>query len=91
MYGLGDYYVAREIIRIMNEGSDDEMDPTLNSLAHRLRHEMLAEATASQPNQSERIANLRQRLGGLQVTLGQRMQATSEEKVFPCLENEACA
>jgi hypothetical protein len=89
MRGLGDYYVAQEIIRIMNKGSDD-MDPTLNSLAYKLRHEMMAEAVQSQPNQSEQFANLKRRLGSLLVTLGQRMQATSEEGGYPCLENEAC-
>jgi hypothetical protein len=90
MYGLSEYYVSKEIIRIMNEGNND-VDPTLNSLAYKLRHEMIAEAVQSQPNRSERLAKLKRRLGTLLVTLGERMQAEPQEGGYPCLENEACA
>ncbi|MCC6616618.1 MAG: hypothetical protein IT320_24305 [Anaerolineae bacterium] len=73
------------------------MDPTLFSLAHKLRAEMLAEAAQQREQRPEQRERLLHRLGGLLVTLGQKMQAkaVSAQQVYDdggysSLENEIC-
>jgi hypothetical protein len=72
------------------------MDPTLNSLAYKLRAEMLADSAHHQARKSERGNNLVRRMGGLLVTLGQKMQASGSEAHtvlknggYPSLDEEA--
>jgi hypothetical protein len=73
------------------------MDPTLNSLAHKLRAEMLADSAHHPVRESERSNNLVRRMGGLLVTLGQKMQASGSEARavfkdggYPSLDEEMC-
>ncbi len=96
MYGLTDYSIVQEIGRIMNEGRNEDVEPTLTSLAHKFGHEMLAETARHQASTPARGTNLLHRLGSLLVTLGQKMQAnrleaqaTSEDGGYLSLENEA--
>jgi hypothetical protein len=90
MYGNVDYQIMQAIAAFMSQWRGDNMDPTLNSLAYKLRHEMVAETAQWQTRQWERGKHLLHRLGALLVTLGQRMQAAPEADGYPCLENEAC-
>jgi hypothetical protein len=64
------------------------MDPYLNSLAHKLLAETPAEPDQPQESMSEWGENLRHRLGGLLVTLGQQMQAShlNRQTIFEDVE-----
>ena len=68
------------------------MEPYLNSLAHQLLAETQAEVSGQQQaHQPAWDKNLRHQLGGLLVTLGQKIQASEalfEDIGCPCLEDE---
>lgn len=74
------------------------MDPTIFSLAHKLRAEMLAEAAQQrEPRPVGRKKRLHQ-LGSLLVMLGQKMQASAlnaqgayDDHGHPSLDTEVCA
>ena len=74
------------------------MDPTLNSLAHRLRTEMLAEPTYHHEHKSEWVKPLLHRLGSLLVMVGKTLQTNRlegqkafEDGRYASLDNEVCA
>jgi hypothetical protein len=64
------------------------MDPYQNSLAYKLLAETPSESDQHQEYKSEWGENLRHRLGGLLVTLGQQMQAShlDRQMVFEDVE-----
>ena len=71
------------------------MHTYLNSLAYKLLAEELAESDQHPERKPERSKNLRRRLGGLLVTLGQKMQANGlevqaafEDRGYPPFDDE---
>ena len=55
------------------------MNPHLNSLAYKLLAEELAESDQHQEHKSEWSKNLRRHVGGLLVTLGQKIQSSEPD------------
>jgi hypothetical protein len=84
--------IVQEIVRITNEGRIDNMDTTMNALAHKFRFETLAETARHRGINSEQDNTLRHRLGSLLVSAGQKLQAQaiSEEGGHLSLDTDMC-
>jgi len=93
MYGNVDYQMAMEIARMIEKWRERDMDPMLNSLAHKRQQEALEESARQEARTSTQRANPLHRLGNLLVTIGQRLQANrlepqmADDSAYP---TEAC-
>ena len=93
MYGNADYQMAMEIAKFIEKWRERDMDPMLNSLAHKLQQQALEEAARQEARTATKGQGPLHRLGNLLVTIGQRMQANrlepqlADDSGYP---NEAC-
>ncbi len=99
MYGTVDAYIAQEIAGFVYLWSKDMMDPiTVNRIAH-IRQQEILEQAAQDRAAAPVLRPVRRQLGGLLVTLGQKLMranglaaqaAADDNRGYSSLENEAC-